>query len=162
MTSSTDVSRFDGSLEHVFETPVAQVIIQAPQLDINTVAAGGGSRLFYRNGMFVVGPESAGAHPGPACYKKGGPLALTDANLVLGRLLPEHLYVSYCQPLTVSPAIFGPNEDEPLDLDASLKLFNELTAKINAEQPGSTMTVEEVAAGFIRVAAEAVCRPIRT
>jgi len=88
----------------VFETAVAQgeswlpdgrahpaVIIQAPQLDINTVAAGGGSRLFYRNGMFVVGPESAGAHPGPACYKKGGPLAVTDANLVLGRLLPEHL-----------------------------------------------------------------------
>lgn len=67
------------------------VIIQAPQLDINTVAAGGGSRLFYRNGMFVVGPESAGADPGPACYKKGGPLAITDANLVLGRLLPEHL-----------------------------------------------------------------------
>lgn len=67
------------------------VIIQAPQLDINTVAAGGGSRLFYRNGMFVVGPESAGAHPGPACYQKGGPLAVTDANLVLGRLLPEHL-----------------------------------------------------------------------
>lgn len=67
------------------------MIIQAPQLDINTVAAGGGSRLFYRNGMLVVGPESAGAHPGPACYKKGGPLAITDANLVLGRLLPNHL-----------------------------------------------------------------------
>lgn len=84
------------------------VIIQAPQLDINTVAAGGGSRLFYRHGMFVVGPEvsiiaqnqpsasayrvqSATAHPGPACYRKGGPLAVTDANLILGRLLPEHL-----------------------------------------------------------------------
>lgn len=89
--TSTDVSRYSGKLEHVFETAVAQVIIQAPQLDINTVAAGGGSRLFYRNGLFVVGPESAGAHPGPACYKKGGPLAITDANLVLGRLLPEHL-----------------------------------------------------------------------
>jgi 5-oxoprolinase (ATP-hydrolysing) len=71
--------------------PDMPVIIQAPQLDINTVAAGGGSRLFYKHGMFVVGPESATAHPGPACYRKGGPLAVTDANLILGRLLPEHL-----------------------------------------------------------------------
>nr|XP_018260016.1 uncharacterized protein I303_08088 [Kwoniella dejecticola CBS 10117]OBR82174.1 hypothetical protein I303_08088 [Kwoniella dejecticola CBS 10117] len=151
--TSTDVSRYNGKLEHVFETAVAQVIVQAPQLDINTVAAGGGSRLFYRNGMFIVGPESAGAHPGPACYKKGGPLAITDANLVLGRLLPEHF-----------PAIFGPNEDEPLDVEASRKLFAEMSEKINSER-GRTqekLTIEQIAAGFLNVASEAVCRPIRT
>lgn len=82
--TSTDVSRYDGSLELVFETTTAGISIQAPQLDINTVAAGGGSRLFLRAGMFYVGPESAGAHPGPVCYRKSGHLAVTDANLVLG------------------------------------------------------------------------------
>lgn len=86
--TSTDVSRYAGgsgsSYEHVVESTTAGVTIQAPQLDINTVAAGGGSRLFFRSGLFVVGPESAGAHPGPACYKKGGPLTVTDANLILG------------------------------------------------------------------------------
>lgn len=84
--TSTDVSRYGGHLEHVFETRTAGITIQSPQLDINTVAAGGGSILFWRNGMFVVGPESASAHPGPACYRKGGPLTVTDANLLLGRL----------------------------------------------------------------------------
>lgn len=82
--TSTDVSRYAGIYEHVFETTTAGVTIQSPQLDINTVAAGGGSRLFYRNGLFVVGPESAGAHPGPTCYRKHGPLAVTDANVLLG------------------------------------------------------------------------------
>lgn len=84
--TSTDVSRYGGQLEHVFETTTAGVTIQSPQLDISTVAAGGGSMLFFRNGMFVVGPESAGSNPGPACYRKGGPLTVTDANLFLGRL----------------------------------------------------------------------------
>ncbi|KIY42931.1 hypothetical protein FISHEDRAFT_68253 [Fistulina hepatica ATCC 64428] len=148
--TSTDVSRYSGRLEHVFETTTAQVIIQAPQLDINTVAAGGGSRLFYENGMFVVGPESAGAHPGPACYRKGGPLAVTDANLLLGRLLPESF-----------PHIFGPNENEPLDVDATRQKFDELTAAVSNDR-GVKMTPEEVAAGFLRVANEAMCRPIRT
>ena len=69
--TSTDVSRYAGHLEHVFETTTAGITIQAPQLDINTVAAGGGSRLFFRSGIFVVGPQSVGAHPGPACYRKG-------------------------------------------------------------------------------------------
>lgn len=88
--TSTDVSRYgEGRYQHVFETTTAGVTIQSPQLDINTVAAGGGSRLFWKNGMFTVGPESASAHPGPACYRKGGPLTVTDANLVLGRLLPD-------------------------------------------------------------------------
>ncbi|EIW72692.1 hypothetical protein TREMEDRAFT_67004 [Tremella mesenterica DSM 1558] len=148
--TSTDVSRYAGKLEHVFETTTAEVIIQAPQLDISTVAAGGGSRLFYRHGMFVVGPESATAHPGPACYRKGGPLAVTDANLILGRLLPEHF-----------PKIFGPNENEALDIEASRVLFDQLTQEINHGKV-EKLSVEQVAAGFLRVANETMCRPIRT
>lgn len=103
--TSTDVSRFENTYEHIFETEIAGVSIQAPQLNINTVAAGGGSRLFFSNNLFKVGPESAGADPGPVCYRKeGGMLAITDANLVLGRLLPEFF-----------PKIFGPSEDQSLD-----------------------------------------------
>ncbi|XP_048517998.1 5-oxoprolinase [Dendroctonus ponderosae] len=155
--TSTDVSRFAGSFEHVYESTTAGVTIQAPQLDINTVAAGGGSMLFFRSGMFVVGPESAGAHPGPACYKKGGPLTVTDANLVLGRLIPDFF-----------PKIFGPDENEPLDKGIAFKAFQELTEDINgflqnqqsSEEKG-LLSVEDVAMGFIRVANEAMCRPIR-
>ncbi|RUP51273.1 hypothetical protein BC936DRAFT_149081 [Jimgerdemannia flammicorona] len=148
----TNVSRFDGHYEHVFETTTAGVTIQAPQLDINTVAAGGGSRLFYRNGLFVVGPESASAHPGPACYRKGGPLTVSDANLILGRLIPAYF-----------PKIFGPNEDQPLDVEASRTLFLELQSKINAfVGAGKEMSVDEIAYGFLKVANETMCRPIRT
>ena len=149
--TSTDVSRYgSGRYEHVFETTTAGVTIQSPQLDINTVAAGGGSRLFFRNGLFVVGPESAGAHPGPACYRKGGPLTVTDANLFLGRLLPEFF-----------PKIFGKNEDEGLDPDASKKLFEELTQEINSST-GKSMSADEVAYGFIKIANETMTRPIRS
>lgn len=154
--TSTDVSRYAGQYEHVFEATTAGITVQAPQLDINTVAAGGGSRLFFRSGMFVVGPESAGAHPGPACYRKGGPLTVTDANLALGRLLPSFF-----------PRIFGTSEDQPLSSEDALREFRLLTATVNhflSTQPGashSEMSVEEVAMGFIRVANEAMCRPIR-
>jgi len=149
--TSTDVSRYGaGRYEHVFETTTAGVTIQSPQLDINTVAAGGGSRLFFRNGLFVVGPESAGAHPGPACYRKGGPLAITDANLFLGRLLPDFF-----------PKIFGKNEDEGLDPEASKKLFEELTQDINSKT-GKNMSADEVAFGFIKIANETMTRPIRS
>ena len=149
--TSTDVSRYgSGRYEHVFETTTAGVTIQSPQLDINTVAAGGGSRLFFRNGLFVVGPESAGAHPGPACYRKGGPLTVTDANLFLGRLLPDFF-----------PKIFGKNEDEGLDDRASEKLFTELTETINKET-NKNMTADEVAYGFIQIANETMTRPIRS
>ncbi|KAL1620899.1 hypothetical protein SLS54_005829 [Diplodia seriata] len=147
--TSTDVSRYGGTLEHVFETTTAGVTIQSPQLDINTVAAGGGSMLFFRNGLFVVGPESAGAHPGPACYRKGGPLTITDANLFLGRLLPQYF-----------PKIFGKDENEPLDLDVVKAKFAALTQRINAEG-GQSLTPEEVAYGFLDVANESMCRPIR-
>ncbi|GAA6088034.1 5-oxoprolinase [Tachysurus ichikawai] len=168
--TSTDVSRYAGQYEHVFESTTAGVTLQAPQLDINTVAAGGGSRLFFRSGMFVVGPESAGAHPGPACYRKGGPLTVTDANLALGRLLPSFF-----------PHIFGPGENEPLSIDETMSRFQKLTKEINhflstsqsqcdgdnhtnsdmSKSDKSEMSVEEVAMGFIRVANEAMCRPIR-
>lgn len=154
--TSTDVSRFgDGRYDHVFETTTAGVTIQSPQLDINTVAAGGGSRLFFRNGLFVVGPESAGAHPGPACYRKGGPLTVTDANLFLGRLVPEFF-----------PKIFGKNEDQGLENKASDNLFQELTNRINQESRANgskrIMTADEVAYGFIKIANEAMTRPIRS
>ncbi|NXT39932.1 OPLA oxoprolinase, partial [Pelecanoides urinatrix] len=155
--TSTDVSRYAGEYEHVFEASTAGVSIQAPQLDINTVAAGGGSRLFFRSGLFVVGPESAGAHPGPACYRKGGPLTVTDANLCLGRLLPEYF-----------PRIFGPGEDQPLCREAAARAFRELAARIDAFLATAAgagahrpLSVEEVAMGFVRVANEAMCRPIR-
>ncbi|CAI6898407.1 ANL_collapsed_G0053120.mRNA.1.CDS.1 [Saccharomyces cerevisiae] len=88
--TSTDVSRFgEGKLEHVFETTTAGIVIQSPQLNVNTVAAGGSSRLFWENGLFRVGPDSATADPGPTAYRKGGPLTITDANLLLGRLVPN-------------------------------------------------------------------------
>mmetsp|Transcript_16483 Transcript_16483/g.35896 ORF Transcript_16483/g.35896 Transcript_16483/m.35896 type:complete len:1053 (+) Transcript_16483:21-3179(+) len=144
--TSTDVSRFDGHLEHVFETVTAGVAIQAPQLDIHTVAAGGGSRLFLRRGMFVVGPESAGAHPGPVCYRKNGYLAVTDANLVLGRVIPGQF-----------PNIFGPNEDQPLDSDGARVAFEELERLPEAKGRKAA----ELAWGFLQVANEAMCRPIR-
>lgn len=147
--TSTDVSRYAGAFEHVFETTTAGVTIQSPQLDINTVAAGGGSRLFFRNALFVVGPESAGAHPGPVCYRKGGPLAVTDANVLLGRIQPS-----------LFPAIFGVNENEVLDLEGTTKAFEALTKQINAEL-GKNYSVDEVAYGFVRVANEAMARPIR-
>ena len=151
--TSTDVSRFSGTYDHVFETTTAGISIQSPQLDIKTVAAGGGSMLFWRNGLFVVGPDSASAHPGPACYRKGGPLTVTDANLFLGRLLPEYF-----------PQIFGPNEDQSLDTQVTAKKFAELTAVINQEQRAKgqiEFTPEQVALGFLNVADESMSRPIR-
>ncbi|KAH8921790.1 5-oxoprolinase [Atractiella rhizophila] len=147
--TSTDVSRYDGRYEIVFETTTAGVTVQSPQLDINTVAAGGGSRLFWRNGLFTTGPESAGSHPGPSCYRKGGPLAVTDANLVLGRLDAEFF-----------PKIFGDKENEGLDIEASKKGLEELRKDINTET-GKNMSVDEVAWGFVTVANETMCRPIR-
>jgi len=151
--TSTDVSRYGDDYELVHETETAGVRIQAPQMHIKTVAAGGGSRLFFRNGLFEVGPESAGAHPGPVCYRKDGYLAVTDANLVLGRLHPEYF-----------PKIFGTNENEALDLEASRKSFEKITAEINVysrERDLPELSKEEVALGFLRVANEVMVRPIR-
>ena len=153
--TSTDVSRFDGAYEQVTETETAGVTVQAPQLDVNTVAAGGGSRLTFRSGTFRVGPESVGSQPGPVCYRKGGTnLSVTDANLTLGRVLPEYF-----------PKIFGANEDEPLDAGTTRSVFETEAAKINQTLglvgTAREMSVEEVALGYVKVANEAMCRPIR-
>ncbi|KAG2735695.1 hypothetical protein G9P44_001909 [Scheffersomyces stipitis] len=148
--TSTDVSRFAGEYEFSFESIIAGIKIAAPQLDINTVAAGGGSILFYRNGTFIVGPESASAHPGPACYRKGGPLTVTDANLFTGRIIPEYF-----------PKIFGPCENLPLDYEVTKKKFEQLTETINKENPGATKTPLEIALGFLKVADFQMARPIR-
>ncbi|GAA6038693.1 hypothetical protein JCM8097_002349 [Rhodosporidiobolus ruineniae] len=147
--TSTDASRFGGTYEHVLETETAGVTIQSAQLDINTVAAGGGSILHWRNGMFAVGPDSAGAHPGPACYRKGGPLAITDANLFLGRIHVDSF-----------PKIFGPNADQPLDYDLVKEKFEALTKSIN-EESGTSFTPFQVAQGFVSVANETMAKPIR-
>lgn len=147
--TSTDVSRFDGSFSHVFETTTAGITIQSPQLDINTVAAGGGSILHFTNGLMKVGPQSASSHPGPACYRKGGPLTVTDANLLLGRLVIDFF-----------PCIFGPNENEPLDLQATITKFQELTDEINT-QTGNYKSIWEIAHGFLQIACENMARPIR-
>ncbi|KAJ1892521.1 hypothetical protein LPJ66_006299, partial [Kickxella alabastrina] len=149
--TSTDVSRFDGALEHVFGAEVGGVAVAAPQLAIQTVAAGGGSRLFFRGGLLAVGPESVGAHPGPACYRKGGALALTDANLVLGRLRAAHF-----------PRIFGPREDEGLDEPAARARVAELAQHVASASGAAPMSVEALALGFVRVANEAMSRPIRS
>ncbi|KAG4442364.1 hypothetical protein IFR05_002142 [Cadophora sp. M221] len=148
--TSTDVSRYNGALEHIFEMTTAGVVVQSPQLDINTIAAGGGSILTWKNGLLTVGPESASSHPGPACYRKGGPLTVTDANLFLGRLVPQFF-----------PSIFGPNEDEPLDREATAKKFREITELINNETRRS-LSAEEIAEGFLKVANASMCGPIRT
>jgi 5-oxoprolinase (ATP-hydrolysing) len=116
--------------------------------------SGGGSILSYRNGLFLAGPESASAHPGPAAYRKGGPLTVTDANLVLGRLQAEYF-----------PKIFGKNENEPLDYNGAKRAFEDLLITVNADlskSNGKTKTVEELALGFLEVANETMCRPIRS
>lgn len=148
--TSSDVSRYSGSYEFAFETVTAGIKLVSPQLDINTIAAGGGSILSYKNGVFLVGPESAGSHPGPACYRKGGPLTITDANLFAGRILPEFF-----------PRIFGPNEDQGLDYEITKSKFEALAETINNDNPGIKKSAYEVALGFLEVANFQMAKPIR-
>ena len=143
--TSTDVCHFDGTYERAFETEVAGVRMRAPMMMIHTVAAGGGSILHYRDGRFQVGPDSAGANPGPKCYRRGGPLAVTDANVMTGKLIPDFF-----------PKIFGPNRDEALDADAVKTAFAELADKI-----GGGRKPEEVADGFLRIAVENMANAIK-
>jgi len=143
--TSTDVSHYNGTYERAFETEVAGVRMRAPMMRIHTVAAGGGSLLTYDGARFRVGPQSAGADPGPKCYRKGGPLAVTDANVMVGKLVPEHF-----------PAIFGSNADERLDEDAVCEAFTRLAAEI-----GDGRAPEEVAEGFLRIAVENMARAIK-
>lgn len=147
--TSTDVSRFDQNYTIKYENEIDHIRIKAPQLEILTVAAGGGSRLFYKNGMFAVGPESASCEPGPVCYKKGGYLSITDANLVLGRVQRDYF-----------PAIFGKGQDEPLGLEEAQRAFETLVAEIN-QTSDSALSVEEAALGFLKVANENMVKPIR-
>ncbi|MBB3649081.1 5-oxoprolinase (ATP-hydrolyzing) [Rhizobium sp. BK619] len=133
--TSTDVAHFAGEYERTFETQVAGVRMRAPMMQIHTVAAGGGSLLRYDGARFRVGPESAGANPGPKGYRKGGPLAVTDANIMVGKLIPD-----------MFPAIFGENQDQPLDYPAVKAAFDELAAEIGDGRSG-----EEVADGFLKI-----------
>jgi 5-oxoprolinase (ATP-hydrolysing) len=138
--TSTDVSHFAGEYERVFQTQVAGVRLRAPMLDIHTVAAGGGSVLHFDGSRYRVGPDSAGADPGPACYRNGGPLTVTDANVMLGRIQPAHF-----------PAVFGPDGDEPLDTAIVHRRFAELADRIRAHT-GDARTPEQVAEGYLRIA----------
>ncbi len=143
--TSTDVSHYAGELERTFETEVAGVRMRAPMMQIHTIAAGGGSVLSYDGARFRVGPESAGANPGPRCYRRQGPLAVTDANLMVGKLLPRHF-----------PCIFGPDQDEPLDAESVHAGFQEL-----AERVGDGRSPEQVAEGFLRIAVDNMANAIK-
>lgn len=134
--TSTDVSHFDGEYERTFDTEVAGVRVRAPMMQIHTVAAGGGSILHFEAGRFRVGPDSAGASPGPACYRRGGPLTVTDANVMLGNLQPRYF-----------PAIFGPDLNQPLDADIVREKFTALATEI-----GDGRSAEDVAEGFVKIA----------
>jgi 5-oxoprolinase (ATP-hydrolysing) len=143
--TSTDVSHFDGEYERAFETEVAGVRMRAPMMLIHTVAAGGGSILHFDGARFRVGPDSAGADPGPTSYRRGGPLAVTDANLMLGKLMPDFF-----------PKIFGPGQNLPLDAEAVREAFAVL-----AERVGAGRQPEEVADGFIKIAVENMANAIK-
>jgi 5-oxoprolinase (ATP-hydrolysing) len=143
--TSTDVSHYDGAFERAFETEIAGVRMRAPMMRIHTVAAGGGSILHYDGARFRVGPGSAGANPGPKCYRRGGPLAVTDANVMLGKLQPE-----------LFPAIFGPKQNQRLNLDAVNEGFAAL-----ASDTGRNRTPEDVAEGFLRIAVENMANAIK-
>ena len=141
--TSTDVSHFDGEYERAFETEVAGVRMRAPMMLIHTVAAGGGSILHFDGARFRVGPDSAGANPGPKCYRRGGPLAVTDANVMVGKLIPDFF-----------PKIFGPSQNQPLDDNAVRESFAAL-AKETGKSP------EETADGFIKIAVENMANAIK-
>jgi 5-oxoprolinase (ATP-hydrolysing) len=143
--TSTDVAHFDSEYERAFDTEVAGVRVRAPMMRIHTVAAGGGSILHYEAGRFRAGPDSAGANPGPAAYRRGGPLTVTDANVMTGKLRPEFF-----------PSIFGPAQDQRLDAKAVSNKFAALAAEI-----GDGKTPEEVAEGFITIAVENMANAIK-
>lgn len=144
--TSTDVCHYDGTFERAFETVVAGVRMRAPMMQVHTVAAGGGSILHFEGGRFRVGPDSAGAVPGPACYRRGGPLTVTDCNVMLGKLQARHF-----------PAVFGLDGRQPLDEQAVTDGFKALAAQV-----GDGRGPEEVAEGFLRIAVENMANAIKT
>src|SRR5207249_2044412 len=129
-------SHYAGTFEREFETKVAGVRMRAPMMSIHTVAAGGGSILHYDGSRYRVGPDSAGANPGPACYRRGGPLTVTDANVMLGKIQPAFF-----------PRVFGPNGDQPLDAAVVAREFQKLTGAI-----GDGRSAEAVAEGYVQIA----------
>ncbi|MEX0808552.1 MAG: hydantoinase/oxoprolinase family protein, partial [Dongiaceae bacterium] len=147
--TSTDVSHYNGEYERAFNTLVAGVRMRAPMMQIHTVAAGGGSILHFDGSRFRVGPDSAGADPGPACYRRGGPLTVTDANVMLGRIQPDFF-----------PPVFGPNADQPIDVAIVRQRFAELAARISQET-GTARTPEAVAEGFLMIAVENMANAIK-
>ena len=148
--TSTDVSWFDGAFERTFDNRVAGVRVRAPMMRIHTVAAGGGSILRFDGARYRVGPESAGADPGPACYRRGGPLTVTDCNLMLGKLDPRFF-----------PRVFGPDGDEPLDRAAVEAGFAALAEEIRAAT-GDRRTPAEAAEGFLAIAVDNMANAIKT
>ncbi len=147
--TSTDVSHFDGEYEREFETLVAGVRMRAPMMRIHTVAAGGGSVLHFDGARMRVGPDSAGADPGPACYRRGGPLAVTDCNVMLGKIQPAHF-----------PSVFGPKADQPLDGDVVVQKFSALADEIGAAT-GERPDPRDVAEGFLKIAIENMANAIK-
>jgi 5-oxoprolinase (ATP-hydrolysing) len=147
--TSTDVSLYAGTLPRRFVTELDGVRLQAPMLDIHTIAAGGGSVVRYADSRLQVGPESAGADPGPACYRRGGPATITDCNLVLGRIRPERF-----------PRVFGPGGDQPLDPDAARQRLGEVAAQV-AAAGGPLYTIESLAAAFVVVAVAKTANAVR-
>ncbi len=143
--TSTDVSHYAGEYERAFDTEVAGVRLRAPMMRIHTVAAGGGSILHFDAGRFRVGPDSAGADPGPRAYRRGGPLTVTDANVMVGTLLPAQF-----------PALFGPDQSQPLDADAVRAGFEALAAAV-----GGGRSPEEIAEGFLTIANENMANAIK-
>lgn len=147
--TSTDVCHYQGEYERAFETKVAGFRLQTPMMSIHTVAAGGGSILNFDGSRFRVGPDSAGAFPGPACYRNGGPLTVTDCNVMLGKLQPDYF-----------PKVFGPNADQPLDVEAVRRGFTEMAASIE-QQTGQAYTPEQVAEGFLTIAVDNMANAIK-
>ncbi|MET8943857.1 hydantoinase B/oxoprolinase family protein [Streptomyces sp. NPDC004542] len=147
--TSTDVSHFAGEYERVFITQIAGVRLRAPMLDIHTVAAGGGSVLHFDGSRYRVGPDSAGANPGPACYRGGGPLTVTDANVMLGRIQPAHF-----------PQVFGPGGNQPLDAELVRDRFTALAREIR-ERTGDDRTPEQVAEGYLQIAVANIANAVK-
>ena len=147
--TSTDVSAYSGEYERSNDSEVAGVRLRAPMMRIHTIAAGGGSHLRYSDSRYQVGPDSAGANPGPVCYRRGGPLTVTDANVLLGRI-----------PVDYFPSVFGPTADMPLDKEAVLSKFDELAAEISRDS-GVNASPEAVATGFLTITVENMANAIR-
>ncbi len=147
--TSTDVSRYAGEYERAFDTEVAGVRVRAPMMNIHTIAAGGGSIIRFDGARLRVGPESAGANPGPASYRRGGPITITDANVLLGRIQPEYF-----------PAVFGPQANQYLDAQAVRRLFAELASDMSSSI-GRAMSAEEVAAGSLRIAVHGMANAVK-